>query len=289
MTILYQDLEEAPQRWTNASRPWTKTYSQFRRAIKVVFVESVKRRPALYKALGPDEPETNYPRAANTIPKVLRNYGCWCMPRGDRDWANGHGAAVDEVDQVCKDLGHCVTCTQLMRNCYDVTDQAYAHTIDVINDPTTSTGERVILNCKDNNVPEGKTDCLKMICECQANYLQKIVDRALQILEDQFENWDGQYYLDTNNLISPEYSQKGKYAGTFEFETCKKGKLRANQHEITHTPESCCGQHPTWKIFDSRQGTRVCCGKHNYDPSIEECIQTGEGFDDYKVRSKNVL
>ena len=42
----------------------------------MVFVESVKLRPDLYQALGPNEPDTNYPRAANTIPKILRNYGC---------------------------------------------------------------------------------------------------------------------------------------------------------------------------------------------------------------------
>merc|ERR1712141_460535 len=92
------------------------------------------------------------------------------------------------------------------------------------------------------------------------------------VLDKDVEYWmPGDDYLDTHSVINPEHSQKGKYDGTFKFETCKKGKLRANQDLITHTPEHCCGSLPTWRVFDSQSGNRGCCGKKIYEISEETC------------------
>lgn len=201
------------------------------------------------------------------------------MPRGDRDWANGHGAAVDAVDEVCKGFGHCNACTELEKNCYEITDEAYAHTLEWLEDGEYS---RKVLKCKDNVSKEtleneGKVDCLKMSCECQAHYIDKIVLMAMKVLKQDVANWSyGMDILDTHTVINPAFSQKGKYEGTFDFETCKKGKLRANQDMITHTPEHCCGSLPTWRVYDSQSGTRGCCGKKIFEYARESCdCETG--------------
>ena len=73
------------RRWTDESRPWTKQYSQFRRSIKVMLNETINADPKFthgansnmgYNEIDNNGRQTNFPKAVNTIPKMLRNYGC---------------------------------------------------------------------------------------------------------------------------------------------------------------------------------------------------------------------
>ena len=215
------------------------------------------------------------------------------MPRGDRDWANGHGRAVDAVDEVCKSFGHCLTCTQMEGNCFEITDTAYAHEIKFNQDVNPP---RMQLVCKDNVDPNpsdnAHNDCMKKSCECQAHNIDKIMVMALNVLEEERLAWaNGDDTIDTVAVINPEFSQKTKFFGSFEFETCKRGQLRSDQNQITHTPEHCCGFHPTWKVFDSQSGARKCCGSKLYyhDSQVCSCQEPVNGPDSCSLEDKNML
>lgn len=67
-------------RWTDADRPWTKTYSQFRRMAKMLLYGNLKLKypqdSLFWQALGGNEIDSRFPKAINTLPKVLKEYGC---------------------------------------------------------------------------------------------------------------------------------------------------------------------------------------------------------------------
>lgn len=281
------DEEEGPQRWTHASRPYLKTYSQFRRNLKMMLYGQVKLRPALYAALGPNEPDTRFPKAVNTLPKILRNYGCWCMPRGDRDWANGHGATLDGIDRICKMMGHCQSCTQINVNCYDLLDNKYNSNLKIVDDEDYIGGRKVKLNCKassGHNEETREQDCLRKQCECQSYYVEQLVKMAIDNLEDQFSNWDGSNILDTDSLIKSEFSQKRKFNGEFDFEDCKRNKDNPERDLITHTPDKCCGNFPEWRLIDSQLGQNECCGSRPYNINQDTCWLKTQRDGDTKLK-----
>lgn len=273
-------------RWTDADRPWTKTYSQFRRMAKMLLYGNLKLKypqdSLFWQALGGNEIDSRFPKAINTLPKVLKEYGCWCMPRGDRDFSNGHGASVDDVDDFCKSMGHCLTCSQLSSECTEDTENQNYQTIDkkydsklVISDQEDeedydiSNGKKLIIQCKDK-----QSNCLKNICGCHSFYLNKLTLKAVESLDARFQDWleanDYTQTIDLSSLINQEYTQKGKYGGDFKFqESCK--RQNDKQNEITHTPDMCCGDHPTWRLVDSQAGAAKCCGNRPYVTNVDTC------------------
>lgn len=259
------------KRWTEASRPWTTLYSQFRRTYKDIVHKTILLDPKLSAAMGPDEikddgEETRYPAGINELPKLIKQYGCWCMARGDRDFSNGHGSGVDAVDNICKSLGQCLACSQLHHQCFEIEDTRYSHQVEAKKDAYGKTvGYELVCN---DNPDSGEFDCLKEACECHKFFVSQFSELALKAFNEDFNNkfaadkWfiENGNFLNPSGMIDPAFSQKSKrYSGSFVFEDCKAGRLRAHQDLVLHTPApTCCGKHPTWHTYDNRNGEKVC-------------------------------
>lgn len=222
------------RRWTDKGRPWTRSYSKFRRILK-----------KLLRAQDVDEDAVD-----NSAPQ-LRTYGCWCVPRGDRDYSNGRGPPRDIIDHDCKGLGACKTCIAMKKPECNVIDQNYHFRINEFTDDKGH--QRVDLECTDE-----RNSCGWMSCQCDRRFALTLTEKIIN------GNWNATFHQ--KNRWNEEVHGSDK----FDFQSTCAIKRRSS---LVHTPYECCGKLPTWKPFDTQNGRMKCCGRKVYDPSRAVCEQ----------------
>lgn len=217
-------------RWTDLGRPWSRSYSKFRRILK-----------KLLRAQDVDEDTVTH-----SAPQ-LRTYGCWCTPRGDRDYSNGRGAPRDIIDADCKGLGACKTCIAMKKPECNTLDQNYK--FEIIEYDDKNGHKRVDMKCKNK-----KNSCNWMSCQCDRRFALQLTEKLIN------GHWNETFHQ--KNRWNVNGNDK------FDFENTCAVKTRSS---IIHTPYECCGKLPTWHPFDTQNGRLKCCGKKVYDPSRATC------------------
>jgi len=218
-------------RWTDLGRPWSRSYSKFRRILK-----------KLLRAQDVDEETVEH-----TAPQ-LRTYGCWCVPRGDRDYSNGRGAPRDIIDSDCKGLGACKTCIAMKKPECNTIDQNYKFNIlEYLDDDG---HQKIDMKCLD-----ARNSCNWMSCQCDRRFALQLTEKIIN------GHWNSTFHQ-KNRWNEDGGNDKFNFAATCAI------KQRSS---LIHTPYECCGKLPTWRPFDTQNGRMKCCGKKVYDPQMATC------------------
>jgi len=220
------------ERWTDLGRPWSRSYSKFRRILK-----------KLLRAQDVDEETVEH-----TAPQ-LRTYGCWCTPRGDRDYSNGRGAPRDIIDSDCKGLGACKACIAMKKPECNTIDQNYKFNIMEYLDEEGH--QRVDMKCLNE-----KNGCKWMSCQCDRRFALQLTEKIIN------GHWNSTFHQ--KNRWNDDATGNEK----FDFDSTCAIRQRSS---LIHTPYECCGKLPTWRPFDTQNGRMKCCGKKVYDPEMATC------------------
>lgn len=169
------------------------------------------------------------------VSKMMQNYGCHCFP-GNTRAAGGQGPAVDDYDQLCKNLFRCHKCIE----------HDYPGQIDVnLGKYRWSNNADNSLNC-DGNTEQVKKD----LCECDAGYAMELASV-----------WDDSTY------DYSKWNAKKNTQYTFVPEAVCIAEVAGGEME-------CCGTVPNRYPYNSE--VRSCCeNTKTYSSTYEECCSDG--------------
>lgn len=171
-----------------------------------------------------------------TVINMLDGYGCWCYFSGEMV-GKGHGEPQDVLDEECQTLVNGYACARIDSNdrrCvpWDIDYR------EVIGQPNR---EKV---CHEVNPANS---CAAFACIAESNFVVNIV-RAFF----------------SSGRISQEIRHSNGFDVTAECNARTGGDDRYEER-------NCCGVWPDRFPFQTRKGSRACCGSKTYDTTIYEC------------------
>jgi len=88
-------------------------------------------------------------------------YGCWCLPNGQHNLAQGFGQPVDPIDEVCKEFALCYKCIDIdFAGQCDQEKRGYQWARNRVN------GVTVDVTCKNDPAVNVNHRCARYLCEC---------------------------------------------------------------------------------------------------------------------------
>jgi len=161
----------------------------------------------------------------------VNQYGCHCWPSETKEHLTGQGKPLDAIDGACWELRQCHKCIGInypteegrLDGCDPVTTKYKAKISRDENNGLSITCANTLNGKKTNN-----GDCKRSLCECDKNFADAF--------SATFREWDSDIW-------------KMEEGGTYS-NMCQR-PAQSSQRLLSSGPDSCCGNYPNVKPFNS--------------------------------------